>query len=49
MEKTTIERMNYKVICDKTIKGKPNFLELTLPDDIEELVSELNTNGVNLI
>jgi hypothetical protein len=25
-------------ICDKDINGKPNFIELLLPDDIEELM-----------
>ena len=25
-------------ICDKTIQGKPNFVELILPGDIEELL-----------
>lgn len=25
-------------ICDKDITGKPNFLELQLPEDIEELL-----------
>lgn len=25
-------------VCDKTIHGKPNFVELMLPDDIEEIL-----------
>lgn len=29
---------NLTGICDKQINGKPNFVELLLPDDIEELL-----------
>jgi hypothetical protein len=29
---------NLTGICDKTIQGKLNFVELLLPDDIEELL-----------
>jgi len=27
-------------VCDKQINGNPNFVELLLPDDIEELLVE---------
>ncbi len=29
---------NLTGVCDKTINDKPNFVELLLPDDIEELL-----------
>ena len=29
---------NLHGVCDKQVTGKPNFLELQLPDDIEELL-----------
>jgi hypothetical protein len=29
---------NLTGVCNKTINGKPNFVELLLPDDIEELL-----------
>lgn len=29
---------NLTGVCDKQINGKPNFVELLLPDDIEELL-----------
>ena len=35
-------------ICDKQIDGTPNFVELLLPDDIEELLSSsVDHNHIN--
>lgn len=31
-------------LCDKTIRGKDNFIELLLPDDIEEIIKNGITN-----
>ncbi|MEK6829088.1 MAG: hypothetical protein AABY15_03095 [Nanoarchaeota archaeon] len=31
---------NLPGVCDKTLSGKPNFVELSLPDEIMELLQE---------
>lgn len=35
------ELPNLTGVCDKTIDGKPNFIELVLPDDMDETLQEL--------
>jgi len=36
-------------LCDKQISGKPNFIELLLPDDINELLKEPILNKTDIL
>lgn len=36
-------------VCDKTINGDPNFIELPLPDDIEELLKIPEKYTINTV